>query len=498
MPISAIFSLIKDKNATTPNVKLNEPLLTLELDINEVIIFRSYIIQRIILITNYQLPDDSPIKNMHIIMYCENRNPMIFQPVEEVENKHFSSEDLKKILLGLFTEYRKPDCELTFAEYGFKREQIWDKNGVAEIYEDEIYKFYSKVHKNFSKVILKTIESNPALMQQAIDNGIQLISLGSGDARELATISTKITQKSFNCECLGLEYLSEYVVSSERKYPDFTILQHDFRELQTLNPLLIKREKVRVVIASGTLTRQIMDGAYSVATILQKVQRIIQPNLICIAGYTHPITNKDICERIGYNTQSKLIDIVREVYELIPKSLDEQINHIYKISLERSRNADFTTLDLSLTANPIELCQIFIDQNRQNTITQIDFSWSAINPNLIPELIILLNSFPNLKHITYSFNESWAIIFSNALKATNKYIIMQRNDCTDSDELPTLPVKLARDLKIYDALPTKVYYKPRVLRNEPSQISIFNNSAIARDSRQNNTNDEDLNSLKIT
>ncbi len=465
---------------TTKKINPNAGIITFTLN-GRGLLWKEQAIETIIMIANTRGSDAR--ETSRVIFQLASGDMQFFQFSDVLE-------DFPAPAYSLFMRLGAEPRNL-FNEYGTRADPLWKTLGTSETYTHKIHQFYTELHDHISNLILQEIKSQTGLYQKAATQGMQVISLGCGQGDDLfAAYKTLLKERfdrapfagaTFSCECYGLDLYQREVdqaTSTYSKQKGFTFIQHDLTQVESLIPKLkLKENKVNLLISSGTLTREIMDGAYPVAQVLQKVHTHLQPDLMAIAGYTHTIISPEIAADIGYTTKSTIRPGGRVIYLLLNKTLDEQIQHVERKSLSRNRvsSMDFTTLDLSLSAHPLVLIQAFTAHDKKHLIASIDLSWSYLKAEDQSAMIECLAEFPALKRVIISDCEPWSSSFSEQIRANNRYDLLKRIDCSDPRELPTVSVRHARALGLYDGLPTQTLYKciaPSVI-----PLSLFSSTA---------------------
>lgn len=360
-----------------------------------------------------------------------------------------------------------------FTEYGLKEDKLWEEKGVSATYTRQIKSFYENLHERMSNLVIHEMQTSAALSQVARTDGVDVISLGCGQGEELYSCHSTLLEAGMRSHCHGIDLHGREIKEAKKSLKkkarsglnkeNFSFIEHDFTDIVSLMPkLTLHPRAVKVVISSGTLTREIMSGAYSVAKVLQNIYAHISPDIIVIGGYTHVILSPEIAKDIGYGVQATSSDKGRLLFMLTKISPEEQKSHVEKKSLHRNRDRspNITTLDLSLCANPLVLAREFVlDEDKCHLISSIDLSWCYLTEETLSEMILCLRQFPNLKKVIITEFEPWSAAFTQEIKTSNIYDLIKRNDCIDADELATLPIHIARALGLYEGLPCSLLHR---------------------------------------
>lgn len=377
------------------------------------------------------------------------------------------TETIKQYLIILGGQHRP-----LFAEYGTKADRLWKEKGVSATYTKIIKDFYENLHESMADLVVKAMQSSAALSQVVLTDGVDVISLGCGQGEDLYSCHSALLGAGLRSHCHGIDLYKREIIEAKKTLKkkvrtgfnkeSFSFIEHDFTDIVSLMPkLTLNPRSVKVVISSGTLTREIMNGAYVVTKVLQDLYAHISPDVIVIGGYTHVILSPEIAKDIGYIVQTTQLDTGRLLFMLTKSSITQQKTHIENKSLRRNRDgsSDIVTLDLSICANPVALAHEFAcDEEKRRLISTIDLSWSYMSGEQLSEMMLCLQQFPRLKKIIIAQVEPWSNALLKEIKANNNYSLIKRKDCSDPDELPTLSIHVARALGIYEGLPYSVLH----------------------------------------
>lgn len=472
--LTMLLSRLTEETRETPRIENNAGLLTVVLDVREMSL-KEQPIEKIVMIANTK-------KTIHPGKpFLNSTSRIIFQLVSG-ELRVFQFQPHCKAVDQVDTFYLLltwgGECRNLFNEYGTGVDKSWHFLGTQETYTPEIKEYYMSLHETMSQYIVRAIKTNPNMHKKAATQGIQAISLGCGEGADLlafykALLAARFDNApfegaKFNCQMQGVDlYEREVKRAIDTKPKRFNFTQHDLTQIETLTPKLgLEPNTLKIIISSGSLTREVMSGAYAVAQVLQKTHSYLQADLIIIGGFTHVILSPEIATDIGYRAESIILPGGRAIYLLHNQALDTQIQHVERKSLSRSHSGNFTILDLSLSAMPLILSNAFLPTAKKDLINTIDLSWAHLREDEIPAMIACLQQFPVLKNIIISDCEPWARSFMEQVKLLKKYTLYKRQDCTNPLELPTLSVPFARALNLYEGLPVQIVFQPQSTAGE--------------------------------
>lgn len=354
--------------------------------------------------------------------------------------------------------------EHAFTDYGQKiPNTVWAE--YPEIfYSSEENHFYTKLHTIIADKMINSINENPILLEQIKQEGVQLISLGCRNADDLFCSYQALSKNGWKCEAIGLDINQDNINKATKKYQTYPFIFKKMNVLSVnrlINDVNFNNKKVKIFISSGLFTRQVLEGAYQVAQVLQQLKYLIDPHLIFIAGLKKVMLTADIVNSIGFD-----VSVTNQLWNLTDKNNFHNYIEFFVIKkntiqqqLSYQRHRSFYILDLTLTANPVQLCQALSIERKHSTV-RLDISWCYLQDKNIPDLLEEIQKFPNLLSITLSCHEPWAKSFIQEMKSLGFYAIDQRIDCINSDELPPISVSQAIQLKIYLTPPTVALFKP--------------------------------------
>lgn len=380
----------------------------------------------------------------------------------------FKANISKKEIEAIFYSFSilNGEIENAFNEYG-TRAVIWDKLSAEKSptnheYNGTVKQTYTKLHPELATQIVKTIQANQIQLQKAKEKGVLLISVGCGNGEDVVVCFKELLRHRILSKCYGIEFNSASIDEAKKTCPKtFTFIEKNIADLDTIEEIKNPEDRLVVVLSSGSLTREVMQGAYSVAKALQVLKKVFSADIICIGGHTHPIITREIAEDIGFG-----VTITRpfsaNVYTLTSNPLEQQVSARKTRSARKTQElSPFTELDLSLSSQPLEICDSITASDEQcSEIACIDLSWSYIVD--VERFVGSLRRFPKLKSIVVAGCESWAELLINTIKTENRLTILKRMDCKDPYELPTIPVKWAQLMGIYDAIPTVNIWEPTI------------------------------------
>ncbi len=370
--------------------------------------------------------------------------------------------------------------EDTFSSYG---QPALPKNGWLVPhefrYKENERDFYKKAHQKCAELLVSEIKKNPSYLEQATRRGVCVLSLGCGDGKEMEVCEKVLSEAGFKCRFVGVDFNLMCLEESQIEYPDYQFLPLDLENMHEEFPRIIhaaalnQRDEFIAVMSLGSTNRNVLDGSASVLPIMHELSAHHIGKLFIQTGWTQPLTCRRSAMAAGWD--STVINhcfgmnpFLFSQYKLIYLSHRLTKEKEFELTLARStdriRDKGFTTLDLSETYNPAEQCQTFTEKKGEDIsrITQIDISWSRIKKSDAAKLVKLLKKFPSLKFVLIENHKTWATTFIQELKKHSfetSFQVIKRMDSVLPFELPTLSVKISRQLKIYDVIPYQCVMK---------------------------------------
>lgn len=349
--------------------------------------------------------------------------------------------------------------------------------------------FYRTIHEEITKSVIASINANANYLQQAKDNGVYIISLGCGDGKDLDVCYNALNKAGFNnCAGMGIDINESLIHANRAQYPEHKFFTGNIENVgKQLDKLthdgqFTKDGKLVVVISSGSLTLQVMNGTYPVLKILQQLAAQHVGDILVTSGWTDSLITRYGAESSGWNDAPIYFTYDHDSWgtprqKLIHICQRQSIEEEFKTTLSKSADRDainhqqFATLDLDSTSNPLEQCAKYLQDMADSVpkIAEIDLSYSHIIDTQIPDLLDLLLKFKNLQNIIISEHEPWAEAFRQTLERRATSIPFKLSACRDSNnpyETRALPKKICAQLGIDVGMQTTLF-AGQALNNKP-------------------------------
>ncbi len=437
-------------------------------------------ISSITLLPNRLTYKDKSVKQLTLIGYFCNKGPESDDPASIAATRVLvqfndgsysvlrfkdSKSEYQFALRGILEE-EGGISEKAFLHYGEREKPkgMWAYKTLH--YSSEERQFYDEAHKAIAKALVKKIKENPHYLEQAKKHGIYLLSLGCGDGKDIDVCCAELHAAGFKYSAVGLDSSLELIEANKERGTPHRFIWTDIGEMSDLLNALNTGKKFVAVVASGSLSRKVLDGTRPVQEILQQLSATRKGHILIAGSVTHSLITRQGALSSGWNLKSFNYRMTGEQLFICDRQSEAEE---FETTLSRSRArlkdpTTFSTLDLSMTANPLQQCRSFLEREVKlvDEVTQIDLSWSHLSTNNISSLLELFSKFKKITHVTISRYEPWAEDFIQALQkilSSVSFTLLKRNDSHDSAELPTLSIPDCRRLGMYQTVPNEVIMK---------------------------------------
>ncbi len=336
-------------------------------------------------------------------------------------------------------------------------------------YDFLIRTIYLKIHCAFSEAVIKNIEENSSYLRQAKNKGVYVISLGCGDGKDLEACCERLRAAGFENSGIGFDSSKELIEGNKKRNTPYQFEIVNVLEMYDKLNSLVTDDKLVMVIASGIINRLVLDGTRPAQEVLEQLSVWKKAKIIIAGGGTDLLITHSGAESAGwdlkpfdYKDETRGVDnFVTQLFVCHRQSDEKEFSAMLARSRARSKDPKiFSTLDLSMTACPLNHMQNFLEKEslRVSEITQIDLSWSQVSSKEISSLLKLFSEFKNLTHVTISCYEPWADEFKKELTkilGSVSFKLLRRKDSTCANELPTISVPDCKRLGIYKTLPNE-------------------------------------------
>ena len=308
--------------------------------------------------------------------------------------------------------------------------------------------------KNLFDVLINSVQAKPEY-QTKIENGIALVCLGCGTGVE-ANIGQKMLQEKFSCivDVCGIDSNKALLEMAGKQTPSMSLYQCDgLKAAKAIKKFLNEKsnvEKLVVVVAVRFLSRGVLNGTRDALSVLQQVAFSDDIDLFAEVSDSRPLLDRTMIEAAGWHLKREYIAACTEtggervtLNLMTPRSVEDQMDHIYQQSQRRKKSNALLTLDLAMTSSPDLLFKVLKCSDLSlGSVTTVDLSWSHIPESFdtffgdlkssnISKLVLTRN--------TKYFNEIIAYISSNPM-----FTVFERTDGFEDIELPPLPVYFER------------------------------------------------------
>jgi hypothetical protein len=278
-----------------------------------------------------------------------------------------------------------------------------------------VEQFYTRLYPRMSLELVKEIKSDSVLLAKAKEKGCLVFSAGCGNGRDIRATINVLNKESLAIKnIIGIDICAENIKQCAQAYQDHEHARFFVAPLEEMEHHLpeVSAEQatqtpLQIVIFSGILTTGVISGTQAAAMALQTTHRA--KALCVISGYEPSLITKQIAKAIGF--EARLENFNKNgagpvnmsnaccLYILKPMTAQRRAEYLQKRS--HKYDPQLTTLDLSLSANPIEDLNLCLNgKNFENeNIHSIDLSWALIKESEIVPFKEYLKRLPNLENI---------------------------------------------------------------------------------------------------
>jgi len=281
------------------------------------------------------------------------------------------------------------------------------ENSVERDYKDEIHPF-----------LVRSLASSSARHA-----GAMVVEIGAGTGDLAMAVFKSLTQQGKEAHVIGLELLPGNVAIATQAAASLTIPEgsslvfsacDSVTLLESLDPKIgdhindcLERFHAKhgqnlpiYVVASGALNRLVLDGFHDSSRVLQHIHRL-NPTCMMVSGVTDTLLTPHVIHASGFETaiQRRLfIDTQSTYHGLKPKPLADQASY----HLDKWRS-DPTTLDLSLSPNPLALIQA-LPAEKLADIRTLDASYALFLGHEAARFLAFVHkACPRLEQLVYRY-----------------------------------------------------------------------------------------------
>jgi len=277
---------------------------------------------------------------------------------------------------------------------------------------------WAEQEKKYTEAINNFYSSARALTAHAIANEIKkyipksalLISLGCREGDDIKACIQAVKEQKIPTVLsgVGIDICSESITkanASIKNLKDINLrfVNNDCNTFENLLTVTEKAKTMKIGLAVGFLTRNVLSGTYEALKVFQKAFRTL--DAMFITGLTAPLITVDIAKAIGWSPTLRNFSLPKHeqffaFYELRKSAV---------ISLLDRLHENNTLLDLSMSAVPLEHLKLFIKNHpdKIDRIDKIDFSFAYFLPEELKQVPEILTLFKNLSIITHDPDDSW-------------------------------------------------------------------------------------------
>lgn len=378
---------------------------------------------------------------------------VVVKTKDNVRQLHcFKTQDGEKKLAPFFDDYQATTEKAFFAKRDKRSVKYWTEGTVPVIYgaKQGTKEVYHTIHNCFGEIVRNFEHSSP----------ITLISAGCGDARDLKTVVDMNADRQFVVS--GFDLNSDNLALACGALPEGEFFQGEIQNLEThLKTIKAKNHELpTILLFSGILQDATLDGTYEAVRCLQDALPFA--DLVLIGNLQAHLIERRFAKAVGFKVETKRIEVEGHrdghcIHALTPQKREERIAYLEKRNERRSRGAQITSFDLSMSANPLQDL-IYLTEGKVNErIKVLDLSWAKLKPEDMPQFFeCIKRGLPALESIMISTVEPWRDEFlTNEL--SHVYKILQRCDQRHPKEVAELPPQIARFFNVYSSMPFKVF-----------------------------------------
>ncbi|MGV3739965.1 MAG: hypothetical protein ACO1N3_01565 [Gammaproteobacteria bacterium] len=402
--------------------------------------------------------------NAHLVLGLANGKRMV---VFYASNAEYAL-DYMKTIQALFFEYGLPDI---YTPQNTTQSLAWRNVSQESCYQiTALTNYYEGLYQVYAQYILKILAADTS------NRPVFIVEPGCGDARCSKFIADHIKQRaSRDIYTAGFDINAENVAKAKAKFPEteqffinsnFSEISHFIQHIQPLYQRL--QNSFTIVIFSGVLCELVATGSRQSLRMMQYTYRELSPSLTVLGGHTDNFVNKRMISRTGM----QIVELCngpkdKEVYFLQPETEEQFIAKQIRWSDKRAQDGrSKNNLDLSMSIHPIKALQALENHNasRLQTVTQLDLSDALLKPDELKEAAKEIHRLlPMLKHVLFTKTDEWSVSFAELLRSYfPNMVFLYRLDSPNAETIPAFSVPMARDMKLFKAMPNEKLILPKV------------------------------------